>query len=151
MKFPAATAPSLVSRSPSGPPQRNSKTVPFAWDKSPEQIVEANSLLTSVLRDLLYVEDRSAGLPPRQLWVCAALYDGPLPTSEVGRRLGMKLSVMTRLERAGTVTRLINGPGRRIRCLALTVRAGRHWNSRKKYCSSGWRRFSQPCITERDK
>jgi DNA-binding transcriptional ArsR family regulator len=75
---------------------------------SPE-VAEADALLMSVVRDLLYVEDRTSDLPLRQLHVCATLYDGPLSMSKLSRKLGVSLSAMTqiadRLEAAGMVAR----------------------------------------------
>lgn len=96
---------------------------------SPPDVAEADSLLMSVVRNLLYVEDRTSDLPLRQLHVCATLYAGPLSMSQLSRKLGVSMSAMTqiadRLERAGLVARQANDPDRRVRCLTLTPRGRR--------------------------
>ncbi len=90
----------------------------------------------SIVRDLLYVEDRTSNLPLRQLRVCARLYDGALSMSQLSRRMGVTLSAMTqiadRLERAGLVTRVANGPDRRVRCLTLTASGRRAMQAREQ-------------------
>lgn len=102
----------------------------------PQAVVEADALLMSVVRDLLYVEDRTSDLPLRQLHVCATLYDGPLSMSQLSRQLGVSLSSMTqiadRLERAGVVARQASEPDRRVRCLILTPRGRRALQAREK-------------------
>ncbi len=99
-------------------------------------IAEADGLLMSVVRDLLYVEDRTSDLPLRQLHVCATLYGGPLSMSQLSRKLGVTMSAMTqiadRLERAGMVTRQASDPDRRVRCLILTPRGRRGLQAREK-------------------
>ena len=102
---------------------------------SPE-VAEADALLMSVVRDLLYVEDRTSDLPLRQLHVCATLYGGPLSMSQLSRKLGVSLSAMTqiadRLESAGMVARQASEPDRRVRCLVLTPRGRRALQTREK-------------------
>ena len=102
----------------------------------PQAVVEADALLMSVVRDLLYVEDRTSDLPLRQLHVCVTLYGGPLSMSELSRRLGVSTSSMTqiadRLERAGMVARQASEPDRRIRCLILTPRGRRALQAHEK-------------------
>lgn len=90
----------------------------------------------SVVRDLLYVEDRTSDLPLRQLHVCATLYGGPLSMSQLSRQLGVSMSSMTqiadRLERAGMVARQASEPDRRVRCLILTPHGRRALQAREK-------------------
>jgi DNA-binding MarR family transcriptional regulator len=102
----------------------------------PADVAEADGLLMSVVRDLLYVEDRTSDLPLRQLHVCATLYGGPLSMSQLSRKLGVSMSAMTqiadRLEHAGMVTRQASDPDRRVRCLILTPLGRRALQAREK-------------------
>jgi DNA-binding MarR family transcriptional regulator len=125
--------------SPSLAPRR--RRTPLARDERPcvipsADVAEADGLLMSVVRDLLYVEDRTSDLPLRQLHVCATLYGGPLSMSQLSRKLGVSMSAMTqiadRLERAGMVTRQASDPDRRVRCLILTPRGRRALQAREK-------------------
>jgi DNA-binding MarR family transcriptional regulator len=90
----------------------------------------------SVVRNLLYVEDRTSDLPLRQLHVCATLYGGPLSMSQLSRQVGVSLSSMTqiadRLERAGMVARQAGEPDRRVRRLILTPRGRRALQNREQ-------------------
>jgi DNA-binding MarR family transcriptional regulator len=99
-------------------------------------VAEADGLLMSVVRNLLYVEDRTSDLPLRQLHVCVTLYGGPLSMSQLSRKLGVSMSAMTqiadRLERAGMVARQASDPDRRVRCLILTLRGRRALQAHEK-------------------
>jgi hypothetical protein len=61
--------------SPSLAPRRRRTAAPNGEDAphtdASSDIAEADGLLMSVVRDLLYVEDRTSDLPLRQLHVCA--------------------------------------------------------------------------------
>ena len=108
---------------------KDSPTLPSRRRAPATDVAEADALLMSVVRNLLYVEDRTSDLPLRQLHVCATLYAGPLSMSQLSRKLGVSMSAMTqiadRLERAGLVARQANDPDRRVRCLTLTLRGRR--------------------------
>lgn len=99
-------------------------------------VAEADGLLMSVVRDLLYVDDRTSDLPLRQLHVCGTLYGGPLSMSQLSRKLGVSMSAMTqiadRLERSGMVARQASDPDRRVRCLILTPRGRRALQAHEK-------------------
>ena len=126
--------------SPSLVPRRRRTTVAACEDvpytRSSSYIAEADGLLMSVVRDLLYVEDRTSDLPLRQLHVCASLYGGPLSMSQLSRKLGVSMSAMTqiadRLERSGMVARQASDPDRRVRCLILTPRGRRALQAHEK-------------------
>ena len=126
--------------SPSLAPRRRRKAAESGDAASPASappdVAEADRLLMSVVRDLLYVEDRTSDLPLRQLHVCATLYGGPLSMSQLSRKLGVSMSAMTqiadRLERAGMVARQASEPDRRVRCLILTPRGRRALQAREK-------------------
>ena len=126
--------------SPSLVPRRRRTTVAACEDVPPTRsssyIAEADGLLMSVVRDLLYVEDRTSDLPLRQLHVCASLYGGPLSMSQLSRKLGVSMSAMTqiadRLERSGMVARQASDPDRRVRCLILTPRGRRALQAHEK-------------------
>ncbi|BBO33851.1 MarR family transcriptional regulator [Lacipirellula parvula] len=117
------------------PARRVPAAKPRGAASSPE-VSEADALLMSVVRDLLYVEDRTSDLPLRQLHVCTTLYAGPLSMSQLSRKLGVSLSAMTqiadRLEAAGLVARQASEPDRRVRCLVLTPRGRRALQTREK-------------------
>lgn len=119
---------------PAAAPRRRPASRPAS--ALPQAVVEADALLMSVVRDLLYVEDRTSDLPLRQLHVCATLYGGPLSMSQLSRQLGVSMSSMTqiadRLERAGMVARQASEPDRRVRCLILTPRGRRALQAREK-------------------
>jgi DNA-binding MarR family transcriptional regulator len=142
MKYQAAAIASRRSQTPrhdtnpSAKPASTRRTALNSRAESPTQVAEANALLMSIVRDLLYVEDRTSNPPLRQLRVCARLYDGALSMSQLSRRMGMSLSAMTqiadRLERAGMVTRVAGGPDRRVRCLTLTASGRRAMRAREK-------------------
>jgi DNA-binding MarR family transcriptional regulator len=142
MKYQTAAVASRRSQTPGGKANRHSNREPTrraagaADSEASIQVAEANDLLMSIVRDLLYVEDRTSNLPLRQLRVCARLYDGALSMSQLSRRMGVSLSAMTqiadRLERAGLVTRVANGPDRRVRCLTLTASGRRAMRAREK-------------------
>lgn len=140
MKYQASAVASRRSRTPQRESNHRSdrtRNRPTAADSDvPAHAAEANELLMSIVRDLLYVEDRTSNLPLRQLRVCARLYDGALSMSQLSRRMGVSLSAMTqiadRLERAGLVTRVANGPDRRVRCLTLTASGRRAMRAREK-------------------
>lgn len=125
--------PTAVAQRPA--PARSPATKPRGATASPE-VAEADTLLMSVVRDLLYVEDRTSDLPLRQLHVCTTLYAGPLSMSQLSRKLGVSLSAMTqiadRLEAAGMVARQASEPDRRVRCLVLTPRGRRALQTREK-------------------
>lgn len=99
-------------------------------------VAEADALLMALVRDLLYVEDRTSDLPLRQLHVCAALQAAPQTMSELSRKLGVSMSAMTqiadRLERSGMASRQSNEPDRRVRRLILTPRSPGDASSRKR-------------------
>jgi DNA-binding MarR family transcriptional regulator len=83
------------------------------------------SLLPAVMRNLFRLDDDLATeLPLAQLRVCSILREGPRPMSMLSREMGVSLSAMTqiadRLERSRLVTRVSEGPDRRVRCLQLT-------------------------------
>jgi DNA-binding MarR family transcriptional regulator len=126
--------------SPSLAPRRRRTAAPSGEDaphtNAASDIAQADGLLMSVVRDLLYVEDRTSDLPLRQLHVCATLYGGPLSMSQLSRKLGVSMSAMTqiadRLERAGMVARQASDPDRRVRCLILTPRGRRALQAREK-------------------
>jgi DNA-binding MarR family transcriptional regulator len=84
------------------------------------------SLILSIARRLLAVDDQAAELPLRQLRVCMLLHEGARTMSALSRELSVSLSAMTqiadRLERAGIVKRSLEGSDRRVRCLQLTTR-----------------------------
>lgn len=128
MKHSPSLAPPRGRRAPPGVESPAACAVP--------DVAEADSLLMSVVRDLLYVEDRTSDLPLRQLHVCATLYGGPLSMSQLSRKLGVSMSAMTqiadRLERAGMAVRQACEPDRRVRCLILTPRGRRALQAREK-------------------
>lgn len=123
---------SLASR-----PRRTSVVRKEAPRAAPSpDVAETDALLMSIVRNLLYVEDRTSDLPLRQLHVCGTLYGGPLSMSQLSRKLGVSMSAMTqiadRLERAGLVARQASDPDRRVRCLILTPRGRRALQAHEK-------------------
>jgi DNA-binding MarR family transcriptional regulator len=94
--------------------------------RSLEQAGALRGVLMSLGRNLLSMDDLTVDLPIRQLRICLALYHHSGSMSEISREVGVSLSAMTqvadRLERAGLVERVFQGPDRRVRHLQLTDR-----------------------------
>ena len=111
----------------------------------------ATRQLLALARQLFVpADDSAAQLPLGQLRVCAILFAGPRPMSELSRELGISTSAATqiadRLERAGLVRRITGEPDRRVRRLQLTERAarivGRREQARIDRMSNAWRLLS---------
>lgn len=108
--------------------------------------------LLSLVRQIFAPPERGeSGLPLGQLRLCAVLAEGPRSMSEVARELRISTSAATqladRLERGGLVRRLVDGPDRRVRRLALTARAlgmmQRRQEGQVRRMSSAWQMLTK--------